>query len=287
MKASNEKPVRRYNLPQVALAKLEPHPAVIGLLPPLAQAEYGALEESIRLEGVRSALHAQEDEDGQLWIIDGLNRKEICQKLGIPEVPIQIFCYTTEAEIRGHALTINSQRRQLCHAQRAVLGLMLLEIERQRAAERQRAGAFKGGMTAGRGRPKSSEQGEQAPKDQHAGEAASIVGKLMGISARTLEKAAKAIELMPELREKFMRCEMAVTKGYRIAVQAEHRCKQQEEGEKNVEAPIRPYLVIRDPRGVELVKTDDPSSLPEHQLALRADGWLKLHWVWNGKQVGP
>lgn len=52
------------------------------LLRPLTEDEYAALEESIRAEGCRDALVVWPCDEGRV-LLDGHNRKEICDRLGI------------------------------------------------------------------------------------------------------------------------------------------------------------------------------------------------------------
>ncbi|MDP2859258.1 MAG: ParB N-terminal domain-containing protein, partial [Bacillota bacterium] len=93
------------------VADLRPWQEVQALLPPLSQAQFEELKQSIQQDGLRIPLLALPD--GRL--IDGVHRHLCCQTLGIaPQVTV---LDVDEAEAFRLALTLNLARRHLGHDQ--------------------------------------------------------------------------------------------------------------------------------------------------------------------------
>jgi Homeodomain-like domain len=90
------------------------------ILPPLTPEEYAALKADIAANGVRVPI--ERDEAGE--IIDGFNRAEICEELGI-ECPANIRKDLTETEKRELALSLNLTRRHLSREQKQALAVQL------------------------------------------------------------------------------------------------------------------------------------------------------------------
>lgn len=269
-----------HDRPWRKVADLRLHPEVRRLIPPLSPEQLQALRESIDRLGVLMPLLVYEDQDGVLWVIDGKHRLEIARELGLEWVPVEILYVEgglSAEDIELRAIEANLERRQLCKSQQAVLALGVLKREEALAKERQRRGAQRGGQMADRRRLKgAAETGrpDESAGEKHAGEAAERAAQRTGISARTLQKAKKALELRPDLREPLLNCEMSVDKAYRVAMGIDQERK-------------TVYLVIHDPQAVEVVETSDPCTLPADKLALKADGWDRRYLDWKGEAVKP
>ena len=87
------------------------------ILPPLPDAEYQALRDSIEEIGVQVPLLITSD--GR--IIDGHERLCVCLELGLDRYPMRILGGMTEAERRERAIRINAERRHLTRQQRREL----------------------------------------------------------------------------------------------------------------------------------------------------------------------
>src|SRR5882724_8757325 len=86
------------------------------VMPDLSPEEYAALKADIAANGVQ--IPTEVDEEGN--IIDGVNRKQICDELGI-ECPTRPFFGHTEEEKLDHALRLNLKRRHLTREQKIEL----------------------------------------------------------------------------------------------------------------------------------------------------------------------
>jgi hypothetical protein len=86
------------------------------LLPPLSDAEYQELRESIRQHGV--GVPSIWDEAGNL--VDGANRERACEELGIA-CPREIREFASEAEKLEMAISLNVARRHMTRAQKREL----------------------------------------------------------------------------------------------------------------------------------------------------------------------
>ena len=92
------------------------------VMPDLSPEEYAALKVDIDANGVRIAIEV--DEKGN--IIDGINRKQICDELGI-ECPTRPFFGHTEEEKLEHAWRLNLMRRHLTPKQKREIARTLRE----------------------------------------------------------------------------------------------------------------------------------------------------------------
>ncbi len=84
------------------------------VMPPLSADDYRALSDSIRRHGV--LVPVEYDEDGN--ILDGHNRVEICQALGVTDWPRFVRRGMGEDEKRAYAREINISRRHLSSEQK-------------------------------------------------------------------------------------------------------------------------------------------------------------------------
>ncbi len=90
------------------------------------------LKESIRRNGVEIPLILNRDG----FIMDGHTRYEICQELGITDIPTEIKEFSDEESERKFVIMTNLSRRHLNRFQKIELSLPLLELEEKRAKER-------------------------------------------------------------------------------------------------------------------------------------------------------
>jgi len=110
---------------RIAVEKLTPHPLAISLIPEMAEVEYLALLESIRISGIKVPLDVIEKDDHYM-VIDGVHRLRAAEELGLKKVPVNILVLTEE-EIENHIISVQNARRNLTPAQKAVLALEWIE----------------------------------------------------------------------------------------------------------------------------------------------------------------
>ena len=90
------------------------------LLPPLSEEQLGALETDLLKNGCYTSLLVNED----LVVIDGHNRKSLCDKHGLP-YQILVFAFDDLLEAKQWALDTQKGRRNL---DKWELGLSLIHI---------------------------------------------------------------------------------------------------------------------------------------------------------------
>jgi hypothetical protein len=96
-------------------SEMKVHPAVAGLIPPLTDEQFQALERDMKAHGQLEPIVVKGE-----YIIDGATRYAICLKL---ELAPKIEEYTGPADndsIRAYAISVNVHRRHLIRAQRRV-----------------------------------------------------------------------------------------------------------------------------------------------------------------------
>jgi len=135
--------------------------------------EFQALKEDINKQGIKETLKI----NTKNILLDGYTRYEIAKELQIWEVPVEIKNFKKDEDEWKYIISLNLHRRHLNNAQKAVIGLMQLEIEKEKATSR---------MLAGKNNPmQNSDQGT----------AMEIAAKKVGISHDTLNRAKKIIEI--------------------------------------------------------------------------------------------
>jgi hypothetical protein len=143
------------------------------LTPPRSREAFEALKESIRRDGQREEIVA----NSQGIILHGNGRFDACHELGItPRYRIRNF--PSALEEKRFVLEANLTDRQLNPYQRVVIGASLIELERERARQRQ----VELGRTHGVIDP-------SAPGGADGrGKVTEIVSKRIGLKSRTLER---------------------------------------------------------------------------------------------------
>lgn len=107
------------------------------LIPRPTQEEWKALEQSIKLNGVREPIIVNQ----KGVILDGYTRYEICQNLGIePEYRVRTF-ENTDDELR-YVLEVNATRRQLNAFQRVELFYDIFKTFRKEAEQNHKDSRF-------------------------------------------------------------------------------------------------------------------------------------------------
>jgi ParB-like chromosome segregation protein Spo0J len=149
------------------------------LFPRPSDEEYASLKEDIRINGIHYPLAV----NGEGVLLDGYSRLRAAQELGLKSVPVLVRLSASQEDELTFVIRANVLRRQLNNAQKAELGLKLLEIEKAKARAR---------MLAGKGDPR-------LVSDQ--GRALDLAAERVGVSRDTLYKALKVKETSAERPE--------------------------------------------------------------------------------------
>lgn len=148
-----------------------------GIIPRPTVEEYEALKQSIREEGVKITLIV----NSRNVLLDGYTRYQIAKEIELEDLPVEIRSFKSESEEIGFIISLNLNRRHLNTAQKAEIGLMLLEIEKEKAKERMLAG-------------------KKAHPDHNydQGRALKVASQKVGISHDTLNRARQIKEAIKE-----------------------------------------------------------------------------------------
>lgn len=122
------------------------------LVPRPSQQDLALLRAEVKANGLDPARPLVVNED--LVVLDGHSRLEIAKDLGLEWVYVTVKDLGDHWAEREYVIKANLARRQLNTAQRAELGLKLLEIERERAKKRQQLA----GKLYGRGQESPSQE---------------------------------------------------------------------------------------------------------------------------------
>lgn len=134
--------------------------ATKNLLPALTDEEYAALEASILENGYWSAFPVALDEDGE--VLDGFNRRSICEKHGI-KYPTITVKGLSPVEKATFAIKSNTTRRQLSSAQRRQVLKRLIEIHDADLKEQARKAQSEGGRKGAAGKAVKGSLNETTP----------------------------------------------------------------------------------------------------------------------------
>jgi len=165
------------------------------LVPPPSAKDLELLRSEIEAHGLDPSHPLVVNED--LVVLDGHSRLAIAKDLGIETAYVTVKEMGDKLSEREYVIKANLARRQLNTAQRADLGLKLLEIERERAKRRQQLA----GQMYGRGKQSPSreeflEKWAQSLREQEAQERKEIEGeKLRSIWTQPIDaEQGKAME---------------------------------------------------------------------------------------------
>jgi len=222
------------------------------LVPALTEDEYISLKDSIKESGLWITILCNPDG----IILDGHHRFRACNELDIqPRFAIREF--ENKLFEKKFVIECNLKRRQLNDYQRAELGIPLLKIEQELAAQRQAAGTLRSNELKGQSRD--------------------FVAKKIGLSGTTFERAKKIIETAPEEIKKKLRSQdpqTSISKEYKNIIKAEKKEKRQEQiKEFQVHLPEKVTLhnaefqkVFIEGSSVSLIITDPPYHEKDLQL---------------------
>ncbi|MFR4199692.1 MAG: hypothetical protein ACLT09_00890 [Flavonifractor plautii] len=194
-------------------------PELAGLLPPLSEEQLGALETDLLKNGCYTSIIVNED----LVVIDGHNRKSLCDKHGLP-YQMLVFAFDDLLEAKQWALDTQKGRRNL---DKWELGKIALKLKPEIEAK------AKANMSAGRaGIPLIT----QDQVRQHCRTRSSIVdtrkelADSVGLGERTMGKVMQIDEHAPAaVKEALDKKELSIHQGYQITKQVENLPEEQRE----------------------------------------------------------
>ena len=201
-------------------------PELADLLPPLTDEQLSLLEEDIRVNGCYSPIIVNEE----LAIVDGHNRRAVCEKLGVP-YQMAVFHFDDTLDAMRWALDTQKGRRNLDAWELAKIALKLKpEVEARAKANLQE---YHGNQYDGGSGPLAT-----LPKVQNeAVNTRQELAEAVGIGARTMGKALKIDEQAPQaVKDALDNKEITVNQGYNITRQLQE--VPEEERERTAEIAI-------------------------------------------------
>lgn len=176
---------------------LEDHP-IAELFDLATQAEIAGLAQDIADHGQIETIDVYEGK-----ILDGRNRYRACLSVGV-EPRCQPWS-TNGVSATDYVLAKNLHRRHLTIAQRAALGVRLLDYEREEALKRK----AEAGRSAAPGRP--AKKDPPNAKDLSKGEAAQKAAAKVGVGKTSVLAAELIAKESPKTFEKMRRGQISVT----------------------------------------------------------------------------
>ena len=201
-------------------------PELAELFPPLTDEQLSLLEEDIRANGCYSPIIVNEE----LAIVDGHNRRSVCEKLGVP-YQMAVFHFEDTLDAMRWALDTQKGRRNLDAWELAKIALKLKpEVEARAKANLQE---YHGNQYDGGSGPLAT-----LPKVQNeAVNTRQELAAAVGIGARTMGKALKIDEQAPQaVKDALDNKEITVNQGYNITRQLQE--VPEEERERAAEIAI-------------------------------------------------
>jgi DNA modification methylase/ParB-like chromosome segregation protein Spo0J len=240
------------------------------LVPPLSRKEYDALKMSIKENNgntvpiILNRNHV---------IIDGHHRLRACTELGL--VPkTEVIDFANVIQESEFVINLNLNRRQLNDFQKAELGHILQQIEKERARARQISSFNNVKLSLG-----SNDHNEK-------GRVVDIISKKIHMSPKTYQRCTKIIELAPEsIKQKLREGLTTISKEYAKIMKEQRRTQLMSEASKikmrwshNCKLFNGDFEVIGKKipdNSVDLIFTDPPYGINGLEL------YEKLGWLTN------
>ena len=193
-------------------------PELAGLLPPLSEEQLGALETDLLKNGCYTSIIVNED----LVVIDGHNRKSLCDKHGLP-YQMLVFAFDDLLEAKQWALDTQKGRRNLDKWELGKIALKLKPDIEARAKANMSAGG--GDQKSEHARSGSATLPNLPPVDTRKELADSV-----GLGERTMGKVMQIDEHAPAaVKEALDKKELSIHQGYQITKQVENLPEEQRE----------------------------------------------------------
>ena len=229
------------------------------LFPPIDEDTYEKLKEDIARNGIIYPIVVAEDGT----IVSGYNRYKIARELGI-EPPIEVRHFESREEMILFAVRDNLLRRHLNTYQKALIGLKLMELEREAAARRRGT--------------RTDLMDETSVKNftEVAGRAADKAAQAVGVSATTLYKVRRIEnEASPQIRELARRGEISIDEAL-IYARARKRLKPEaiekvRKAPKRLKRRVKP-LKLEDRWIIEVDIPEEWSDIDEVEVTIKPLG---------------
>ena len=194
-------------------------PEMAELLPPLSEEQLGALETDLLKNGCYTSIIVNED----LVVIDGHNRKSLCDKHGLP-YQMLVFAFDDLLEAKQWALDTQKGRRNLDKWELGKIALRLKPDIEARAREN---------MSAGGGDQKSEDAKSglaTLPNPISPVDTRRELADAVGLGERTMGKVMQIDEHAPtSVREALDSGDLSINQGYNITRQVQELPEEQRE----------------------------------------------------------
>ena len=191
-------------------------PEMAELLPPLSEEQLGALETDLLKKGCYTSIIVNED----LVVIDGHNRKSLCDKHGLP-YQMLVFALDDLLEAKQWALDTQKGRRNL---DKWELGKIALKLKPEIEAR------AKANMSAGGQAYRPSEEGSATLPNLPPVDTRKELADSVGLGERTMGKVMQIDEHAPAaVKEALDKKELSINQGYQITKQVEDLPEEQRE----------------------------------------------------------
>ena len=191
-------------------------PEMAELLPPLSEEQLGALEADLLKNGCYTSIIVNED----LVVIDGHNRKSLCDKHGLP-YQMLVFAFDDLLEAKQWALDTQKGRRNL---DKWELGKIAMKLKPEIEAR------AKANMSAGGQAYRPSEEGLTTLSNLPPISTRKELADSVGIGEVTMGKVMQIDEHAPAaVKEALDKKELSINQGYQITKQVEELPEEQRE----------------------------------------------------------
>ncbi len=191
-------------------------PEMAELLPPLSEEQLGALETDLLKNGCYTSIIVNED----LVVIDGHNRKSLCDKHGLP-YQMLVFAFDDLLEAKQWALDTQKGRRNL---DKWELGKIAMKLKPEIEAR------AKANMSAGGQAYRPSEEGLTTLSNLPPISTRKELADSVGIGEVTMGKVMQIDEHAPAaVKEALDKKELSINQGYQITKQVEELPEEQRE----------------------------------------------------------
>ena len=192
-------------------------PEMAELLPPLSEEQLGALEADLLKNGCYTSIIVNED----LVVIDGHNRKSLCDKHGLP-YQMLVFAFDDLLEAKQWALDTQKGRRNL---DKWELGKIALKLKPELEARAKSNQSAAGGDKTDKGALLVN-----SPKALPPVNTRKEMAQAVGIGDQTMGRIMRINEHAPAaVKEALDKNELSINQGYQITKQVEDLPEEQRE----------------------------------------------------------
>ena len=192
-------------------------PEMAELLPPLSEEQLGALEADLLKNGCYTSIIVNED----LVVIDGHNRKSLCDKHGLP-YQMLVFAFDDLLEAKQWALDTQKGRRNL---DKWELGKIALKLKPELEARAKSNQSAAGGDKTDKGALLVN-----SPKALPPVNTRKEMAQAVGIGDQTMGRIMQINEYAPAaVKEALDKKELSINQGYQITKQVEDLPEEQRE----------------------------------------------------------